>query len=77
MTVQPRRNDDVRKWNTTYPVGTKVRFWPHGRDGECREGVTQCGAWPRAGVPVIGIRGYPPAIPLVDVEVVLEEVFGG
>ena len=59
---------EAAEWNSRYPVGTPVRYWPGRRDGRSIEGRTDSGAWVVCGQAVVSVAGYPGGIALSHVE---------
>lgn len=57
------------EWNTRYPVGTPVEFWPGERSGVGFTSTTRTPAWPLGdGRPVVSIEGVTGGIALTHVQ---------
>lgn len=70
--------DRVRQFNARYPVGTQVRYWPNGKEGQGCLGVTRSAAYVADHqVAAVLVQDYRFWIPLSRVEPVVEVVPGG
>jgi hypothetical protein len=56
------------KWNKTFPLGTRVRYWDSNRERIGRVSITDSEAYVTTGVPVVCIEGRPAPCPLSQVE---------
>lgn len=61
--------DEAEEFNSRYPVGTNVVFWPGMRDGAGRHSRTRTPAWALSEDAVVSVEGYPGGIALTHVEV--------
>ena len=59
------------KWNETFPVGTRVRYWTGVREGLGKESVTSHTAQVLCGAAVIWLQGVSGCIALSHVEPIL------
>jgi hypothetical protein len=59
----------VAKWNRTFPVGTRVRYWTFDRQGLGKVGTTRSQAEVLSGhTPVVWIEGVSGCVALTHVE---------
>jgi hypothetical protein len=72
VTRQQKGDHEVAKFNSANPVGTEVRYWRMGKEGEpTGTGKTRSEAWLMGGhTAVVLIEGTSGAIALTHVEVV-------
>lgn len=55
-------------WNAHYPPGSPVRYWPDGREGDSKIGLTRLRAFGKGGlIAVVKIEDEPAPIALDDV----------
>lgn len=62
--------EDARRFNEHYAVGTPVRYWPGLKEGEGRRSKTRSEAWALpSGAAVVMVEGHPGGIALTHVEI--------
>lgn len=67
-----RRQGVVNSFNSTFPIGTPVRYWVWAREGEGATGKTRSKAWLCSGTPVVLVEGNTGGIALTHIEVLPE-----
>ena len=65
---QKRAEREVREWNTSHPIGTRVRYWTMEREGEGKLSKTRSEAWVICGHASVKVNGTAGGVALSHVE---------